>query len=117
MKQLPSVHPDDSGKFMKQLTKELQPILESTTDPELREAEKVYLGTLFRLTLNLIDWLPNQQQNEILTACGTWLDIGIMIGRAPLKLVDILKTVKPKLIDAEIPDWVGKAPATNQHDS
>lgn len=117
MKQLRAVHPDDSGKVMRELTRELQPIIQPTSDPELREAQKVYLGTLFRLTLKLIDWLPSQQQNEILTACGTWFDIGLMMGRAPLRLVNILKTVNPRLVDAEIPDWVGKSPATDDEGS
>ena len=111
MKKLPAVHPDDMTKVMEKLTEELQPVLQSSTDPQLREAEKVFLGTLYRLTLNMFDWLPPEQQSEILTACGTWFDLGMLMGRSPLRMVDIIRNVKPRLIDTDIPEWVSRQPA------
>jgi len=98
---------------MEKLTDELQPVLRSTSDPEMKEAEKVFLGTLYRLTLSIFDWLPPEQQFEILTACGTWFDIGMMMGRSPLTLVDILRNVKPRLINTDIPDWINRTPPTD----
>ena len=108
MKKLPCVHPDDMMKVMNKLTEELRPILQSTSDPQQKQTEKVFLGTLYHLTLDIFDWLPPEQQSEILTACGTWFDIGLLIGRSPTKLVDILKHANPRLIDTEIPDWMTK---------
>jgi len=98
-------------KVMEKLTEELQPVLQSSTDPQLREAEKVFLGTLYQLTLKIFDWLPPEQQSEILTACGTWFDIGLLMGNAPLKLVDVIRNVNPRLIDTDIPEWVSRQPA------
>ena len=110
MQRLSAIHPDDLTMVMNKLTDELQPVLRSASDPELKEAEKVFLGTLYRLTLGIFDWLPPEQQSEILTACGTWFDIGFLMGRSPMKLVDILRRVKPRLVDTEIPDWASKQP-------
>lgn len=111
MRKLQAVHPDDQMKLMEQLTQELQPILQSSTDPQIKEAQKVFLGTLYQLTLKIFDWLPPEQQSEILTACGTWFDIGLLMGNAPLKLVDVIRNVKPRLIDTDIPEWVSRQPA------
>jgi len=110
MKSLPAIHPDDLRKVMDELTGELRPVLQSTRKTDERKAEKVFLGTLYRLTLGLFDWLPEGQQSEILTACGTWFDIGLLMGRSSRTLVDILERTKPRLIDTEIPDWVSRTP-------
>ena len=110
MKKLPAVHPDDMMKVMEELTKELSSTLQLISNDDQKEADKVFLGTLYRLTLGIFDWLPPEQQSEILTACGTWFDIGLLMGRSPMKLVDILRRVKPRLVDTEIPDWASKQP-------
>ena len=104
------MHPDDLAMFMEKLTDELPPMLQSTSDPEMKQAAMVFMGTLYRLTLNIFDWLPPEQQSEILTACGTWFDIGMLMGKSPLKLVDIIRNVKPRLINTDIPDWVSRTP-------
>ena len=110
MKKLPAVHPDDLRRVMDELTEELRPVLWSSQDTKQKEAENVFLGTLYRLTLDIFDWLPPEQQSEILTACGTWFDIGLLMGRSPRVLVDILERVNPKLVDTEIPEWVSRMP-------
>jgi len=97
-------------KVMEELTKELSSTLQLIINDDHKEADKVFLGTLYRLTLGIFDWLPPEQQSEILTACGTWFDIGLLMGRSPMKLVDILRRVKPSLVDTEIPDWASKQP-------
>ena len=107
---LPSVHPDNLHQVMDELTEELRPILHSAECRKQKEAENVFLGTLYRLTLSLFDWLPPEQQAEVLTACGTWLDVGLLMGRSPRVLVDILERVNPRLIDTEIPEWVSRMP-------
>lgn len=106
MKKLPAVHPDDVMKVMEKLTEELQPVLRSSSDPQLIEAENIFLGTLCRLTFHIFSWLPPEQQSELLTTCGTWFDIGMIMGRSPMRLVDIIRTVEPRLIETNIPDWL-----------
>jgi hypothetical protein len=108
MKSMKAIHPDDLDKVVEELTKELRPVLRSARNARQKEAEDAFLGTLYRLTLSLFDWLPAEQQSEIVTACGTWLDVGLLMGRSPKTLVDILKRVNARLIDTSIPDWVGK---------
>ncbi|MBA7703286.1 hypothetical protein ES703_112068 [subsurface metagenome] len=110
MKKLSAVHPDDLRKVMDELTEELRPVLWSSQDAKEKEAEEVFLGTLYRLTLSLFDWLPAEQRSEIVTACGTWFDVGLLMGRSPMTLVDILERVNPRLVDTEIPDWVSRTP-------
>jgi len=100
-------------RVMEKLTEELQPILQYSTDPEVNEAERVFMGTLYRLTLEIFDWLPPEQQSEILTTCGTWFNIGMIMGRSPMRLVDVIRNVKPRLIDTDIPTWVNRIPPIN----
>lgn len=91
---------------MEKLTEELRVLLQLPNSPAQKEASKIYLGTLLWLTLNIFDWLPPEQQSEILTTCGTWFDMGLLMGRSPNRLVDILARVNPRIIETEIPDWV-----------
>ena len=110
MKKLPAITPDDLSQVMDELTEELHPVLFYSQDTKEKEAEHVFMGTLYRLTLSLFDWLPPEQQLEIITACGTWFDVGLLMGRSPRVLVDILERVNPKLVDTDIPEWVSRMP-------
>ena len=105
MKKLPAVAPEDLGKVMEEVVKELKPLLSRLTREE-DLANITFFGTLSALTLNIFDYLPPEQQEEILINCGTWFDIGMLLGKSPQLLVEILERVKPKVVDIEIPDWL-----------
>lgn len=106
MKKLPAVVPEDMEKVIAEVTKHLSPLLSTETSIEELRAANTFFGTLTSLTLDIFDYLPPEQQHEILTTCGTWLDIGILLGKSPKLLVEILDRVNPKIEPTDIPDWL-----------
>ena len=89
-----------------ELTREIRAILEEPKTKDEREAFKLLLGTLFRLVSDIFGYLPPEEQSYILVTCGTWLDIGLLIGKSPGKLGDILEKANPEVEDIELPDWM-----------
>jgi len=108
MRKLPAVHPNSREQIMHRITTEITSLHRAQTDPIQKRVELVLLGTLFDMTLQLFDWLPPEQQSEILTACGTWYDIGLLLGKCPERMKDILCDHSLAAIDIDIPDWVSR---------
>lgn len=106
MKKLPAVVLEDMEKVMYEVTKELNPLLTREMSTEELRAAMTFLASISALTLRIVDYLPPEEQDEILTSCGTWFDIGALWGKSPKLLVEILDRVKPKIEPAEIPDWL-----------
>ena len=91
---------------MEEVTQVLKPILEAhQTDDEI-DALTVFLRTLLNIVNHLFSYLPPEEQKHILMACGTWFDVGFMVGRNPEKLVEILDKVNPAVEGVELPDWM-----------
>lgn len=92
---------------MEELTREIKPILEDAkrTDHE-KAALNIIHGTLLHLVNQIFSYLPPEEQSHILITCGTWFDVGLLVGRAPEKLADILDKVKPSVEGIELPDWM-----------
>lgn len=107
-KKLPAIVLEDFGEVMEEVTKELKPLLNKKISTEEQGAANTFLCTLSVLTLDIFDYLPPEQQDEILVNCGTWFDIGMLLGRSPKLLVEILNKVKPQLEKVEVPEWFAK---------
>lgn len=105
-RKLPAIALEDLSEVMEEVTKEFGPLLNKKMSLEEQGAANTFFGTLAVLTLNIFDYLPPEQQDEILTTCGTWLDIGILLGKSPKLLVEILDRVNPKIKPTDIPDWL-----------
>lgn len=105
-KKLPSIVLEDLEKVMKEVTRELKPLLNKKMSPEERRLTQTFLGTLLVLTLDIFHYLPPKDQDEILTNCGTWFDIGMLLGRSPELLVEILNKIDPKVETVDIPAWL-----------
>ena len=106
MKKLPAVVLEDMEKVMDEVTKETVAILSTDMSTEEQSAATTFFGTLSALTLGIFDYLPPEQQDEILASCGTWFDIGMLLGRSPKLLLEILDRVNPKIEPTDIPDWL-----------
>ena len=106
MKRYPAIAMESLKPVMDELSREIKPILEESGTEDQKEAFKVLLGTLFRLASDFFSYLPPEEQSHILVTCGTWLDVGLLVGKSPDKLVDILEKVNPAIEDIELPDWV-----------
>ena len=97
---------DDLVEVMEEVAKELKPLLRRVVTGEEQIAINTFFCTLARMTLNIFDYLPPEQQDEMLTNCGTWFDIGVLLGNSPQLLLEILTRVKPQIAGVEIPDWL-----------
>ncbi|MBA7601342.1 hypothetical protein ES703_08412 [subsurface metagenome] len=99
---------EDLREVMEEVTKELKPLLSRVVNREEQEAAHTFFGTLATLTLDIFDYLPPGELDEVLVTCGTWFDIGVLLGKSPQLLADILDRVNPKLAEAEIPAWLAE---------
>jgi len=83
---------------MEEVSKEIEKILkilpESTMD---RESLVAYLNTLEDMAEVVYAYLPKGERANVITLCATWMDIGILLGRSPQILTDILKRTGAKI--------------------
>ncbi len=96
---------------MEGLTRELKPVLDERLTREQQEASLIFYGTLCDLLMEIFGYLPAEEQSRILVLCQTWLDVGLLEGRAPQKLVEILDAVKGEVESVPVPDWVSNRSA------
>ena len=106
MKKLPIIVVEDMKKIMNEVTKESKHLLSKEMSINEQRVASTLFSSLSALTLTIFNYLPPEHQDEILTNCGTWLDIGVLLGKSPKLLVEILDRVKPKIEAVEIPDWL-----------
>ena len=100
---------DSLKPVMHEVTRELEPILESYQADDKRGAITVFLVTLLNLVNQVFSYLPPEEQSHILTACGTWFDVGLLVGGPPDKLTKILDKVNPAIEEIELPNWLWSA--------
>jgi hypothetical protein len=81
-------------------------MLPAPTSRDEKIALSTFYGTMTKITLDVLDKmdLTDEGKEDILTVCGTWLDIGLLMSR-PKLLVAILKKVKPKISGFTPPEW------------
>ncbi len=108
MKELPRISREFLKPVMDELTRELKSVLNERLTREQQEASTIFYGTLCHLLMENFGYLPAEEQSRILVNCQTWLDVGLLEGRAPQKLVEILGTAKAEVESVPVPDWVSK---------
>jgi hypothetical protein len=79
----------------------------SLDKPSERLAFGIFYGTLNKMLLDITErmGLNVEQQEDIQTICDTWLDFGILVGKSPQILIDVLKRAKPKVGSFTTPQW------------
>ena len=92
---------------MDEVTDQIMPILKEEGTVDERDAFNLFIGTMLVIMDRLFGYLPPEEQTNILTSCGTWFDLGLLMGRSPKKLVDIMEKVNPGIVKADFPDWLG----------
>ncbi len=108
MKELPRISREFLKPVMDELTRELKSVLNERLTREQQEASTIFYGTLCHLLMENFGYLPAEEQSRILVNCQTWLDVGLLEGRAPQKLVEILGTAKAEVESVPVPYWVSK---------
>jgi len=106
MKKLPVIRPESLEGVMKEVAKQGMTVLDKRITAKERLALEVFFGTLTSISLKIFGYLPPEEQDNILTNCGTWFDVGMLFGKSPELLVEILNKVTPQLDGAEVPDWL-----------
>lgn len=110
----PVIETESLKPVMDELTRQIKPILDEPMTNQEKEAFAIFKGTLCHLSSVIFGYLPPEEQWGILAACGTWLDVGLLMGKDPGKLVDILEKVKPMLSNIELPDWMRAAVTSHE---
>ena len=92
---------------MLEVAMEIKPNLEETKRKYHEKAAlNLFHGTLLYLVSLIFSYLPPDEQSRILITCGTWFDVGLLVGSSPEKLAEILDKVNPSVEDIELPDWM-----------
>jgi len=107
MKKLPLIAEASLEAVMDEVSDEVTRVMAKTPSKEERIALSTFFGTLTKTVLDITErmGLSDEEQEDTLTACGTWFDLGMLAGRSPKLLVDILKRVKPKIEGFTPPEW------------
>ena len=87
------VIPDECfNDVMDEVSREVDKALEKPFDErEEREAFYTFLASLSSLAAERFYYLPEEDRNDIVAFCGTWVNVGILLGKSPGILADILK--------------------------
>jgi len=109
MKKLPVIAGESLEAVLDEVSKEITKVLAKTPSKGERIALSAFFGTMTKTTLDILNGiifpLANEEREDILTACGTWFDIGMLAGRSPELLVAILKRANAKIEEFTPPEW------------
>jgi len=64
---------------------------------EEKIAFALFLNTLKVALKQKVEYLPKGERDDIETICAVWMDVGILLGKAPQLLADILKKTRAKI--------------------
>jgi len=106
MTELPCVAKESQRPVVDELTREIKKCLGEPLTGDQQEAATVFYGTLCELMTEIFGYLPADEQSRILTNCRSWLGVGLVLGKSPQKLVEILDKVNAEIKDVRFPDWV-----------
>lgn len=111
------LEPTSLIKLIEAVPNEVGDILDAIGNdhPNAKKSIPIVLNTLKALTGELYAYLPEGERTSILASCGTWLDIGLIIGWAPEKLHELL--LKHNAIVVEVDDQVDEKGTAHQDKS
>jgi hypothetical protein len=83
---------------MDELSREVNKTLEKPPDKrEEREAFYAFLGSLTTIAAKRFQYWPEEDKNDFLSICGTWMNVGILLGKSPKLLADILRKANARI--------------------
>jgi hypothetical protein len=89
------------GDVLDELSKEVKAILDAPNSKEEMVAFVIYMNTLKGLANDVFGYLPKGERNILTDMCAAWLDIGLLLGKAPQLLAEILKRTGAKITEIE----------------
>jgi len=82
---------------MGELSREVDKILKKPPDKrEEREAFYAFFGSLNTIVAKRFHYWPEEDKNDLFAMCGTWMNVGLLLGKSPRLLADILKKTKAR---------------------
>jgi len=106
MPKLTVIVPDDLEKVMVELRNELISLLRCPLTGEQNKALDILTSTLLASLIQSTDYLPQQEQADIAGVCGTCIGVGMLFGKSPQLVADVLKKSQARLTNSEVPDWL-----------
>ncbi len=83
---------DDSFRaVLHEISKEVDKIMADPPEPEDVNAFTAVLNTVRAIAEKDLSYLPKGDMDTLMASYGTWVGIGLMLGRSPGLLADILK--------------------------
>jgi hypothetical protein len=83
---------------MDELSREVGKTLEKPPDTrEEREAFLAFLGSLSTIAAKRFQYWPEEDKNDLESMCGTWMHVGILLGKSPKFLASILKRANARI--------------------
>jgi len=92
MKKISTIADEWFDAVMDELSREVGKALEKPPDKrEESQAFLAFLGTLKMIAAKRFQYWPEEDKNDLITICGAWMNVGILLGKSPKLLLDILK--------------------------
>ncbi len=83
---------------MDELSREVDKTLEKPPDKrEERAALYAFFGSLTTLAAKRFKYWPEEDKNDLLSMCGTWMNVGMLLGKSPKLLANILKRANARI--------------------
>lgn len=80
------------GALLEEISKEVEKVMDDGPKTPLEKgAFAAFSRTLRQTNENMFPYLPPGNKEELLALCATWLDVGMLFGKSPALLVEILK--------------------------
>ena len=80
------------GDVLTEISKETEKVMdEAPADPLEKGAFAAFVASLREETSVLLAYLPPGERGDMEALCATWLDVGMLFGRSPALLVEILE--------------------------
>lgn len=107
MEKLPVIAQESLEAVMDEVSNEIDKIMAKTPSKEERVAFLVFYYSMTKTALDFTKGmgLSDEEQEDFLTVCGIWWDIGMLAGRSNKLLVDILARASSKIARFTPPEW------------
>lgn len=86
---------------MDAVSKEVKKITDNPPENVDREAFLTYFNTLVDVADVVFHYLPDGDRADLKNLCATWMDVGILLGKSPQLLTEILKKTDAKINEKE----------------
>ena len=98
MKKVYTIAEESFDAVMDELSREVGKTLEKPPDKrEEREAFLAFFGSLTTLAAKRFKYWPEEDKNDLESMCGVWMNVGMLFGKSPKLLANILKRANARI--------------------